>query len=110
VYVAKEDLEILFDPNGDVRSIAVNCSEDKGLKELASIYCGETIHELSYVYRNRLHRYCDLLGSNSELYVIDDSSLAYHLWDGRVVELIVKNPDWVPRGYRECRPKILGVA
>ena len=108
VYVAKEDLEILFDTRGDVRSIAVNCSEDKGLKELASVYCGETIHELSYVYGNRLNRYCDLRGPTGELYVIDDSSLAYRLWDGRVVDLIVKNPDWLPRGYKKCRRPLRG--
>ena len=107
VYTKIDDLEIVFDLKGGVRAIAVNCSKVVGRKELASVYCGETTHELNYVYGDRLKRYCDILRSYGDLYVVDDSSLAYHFSDEQIVNLIVKDPGWVPQGYKECRPKLL---
>jgi len=105
VYTKTDDLEIVFDLKGGVRAIAVNCSKVVGQRELASIYCGETTHELNYVYGERLKRYCDIARTYGDLYVVDDSSLAYHFSDEQIVNLIVKDPGWVPQGYKECRPK-----
>ena len=108
VYTKTDDLEIMFDLKGGVRAIAVNCSKVVEQRELASIYCGETTHELNYVYGDRLKRYCDIARAYGDLYVVDDSSLAYHFSDGKVVNLIVKNPDWLPKGYKECRRPLRG--
>jgi len=109
VQIKNKNLNISFDVEGGVRYISSRCSDGAELKQVASIFCGETISELDYVYGDRLVRYCAFGEPRAELYQIPDLSVAYWLWDKKVVDLIVKDPDWMPPGYKECRRQLLSL-
>jgi len=109
VQIKNKNLNISFDVGGGVRYISSRCSDSTELKQVASIFCGETISELNYVYGDRLVRYCALGEPRAEFYQINDLSVAYWLWDKKVVDLIVKDPGWMPRGYKQCRRQLLSL-